>query len=43
MLATSGDVRLDHLGGVDDAVELGLADETKLQRGLLEGEIVVLA
>ena len=41
LLSAGRDVGLDHLGGVDDAIELGLADETKLQRGLLEGEIVV--
>src|SRR5229473_960645 len=36
-----GDIRPDHLCGIDDAVELLLGNEAKLQRGSLEREIVV--
>src|SRR3979411_2533975 len=36
-----GDVRLDHLCRIDDAVELLLGNEAELQRRRLEGEIVV--
>jgi hypothetical protein len=34
-------VGLDHLRGIDDAIELGLADEAKLQRSFLEREIMI--
>src|ERR1700679_409627 len=37
----TGDIRFYHLGGVDDAIELRLRDEAKLQRGVLQREIVV--
>ena len=36
-----GDIGLDHLGGIDDAVELLLGHEAELQRRCLEREIVV--
>ena len=41
-LPAGGDIGVDHLGRVDDAVEVGLGDEAELQRGGFEREVVVL-
>jgi len=35
------DVRFDHLGWIDDAVEFLLRHEAELQRGSLQREVVV--
>src|SRR5580692_2505370 len=37
----TGDIGFYHLGRVDDAIELSLRDEAKLQRGVPQREIVV--
>src|SRR5262249_23041343 len=34
-------VRLDHFFWIDDAIEFRLGDETQLQRGFLQREVVV--
>src|ERR1700741_60841 len=42
LLPAGGDIGVDHLGRVDDAIEVGLGDIAELQRGGLERKIVVL-